>query len=897
MNVRRSWLFFLVMLIICACAILLLAEKPITGVNRTLRGSPAESGWQVLGAGSGKVAAVAGWRDGALALRYFTTEGTPLSRQTVPLPEELEGGILARLLPVREGLAYLGIYGPNAEKLYLYRVGEKGEAERLLALPCPGASSAERVSATALSELVFEDGVLSFAVRTGGLLDRYTCGEEGGLVSAGTGSCGEDDVLSVYSAGNGTLLVGGAGFLTQSGKSSSASFEGQAVSCLTYGRGGWYYLDAARLEVDFVDAAFTATQRMLSLDTVWQGEPRSLTSVALTREESALMLLDGAILTLTDGEGTRELTGILGAKRLSTWLSLGKYALFALLAAVLFWAVFCGLRNGYASLVIFRGSLYVAAALVCFTLLHFLYLLPLERSAELGERTAVTESALRTVSADERLGEEDLALDVCRVLESGGRNVRVVPAQYREGAWVAADGRLASAVEGFAPALLETLTSAPAETETPEEETPEEPEEPPAEESGEESVPAPEESAPAAETAASLENGIFRYVRRVGDLCLSIRMELPQERDGADLSSLVLIGFGVMTLVMLLILFSIGLDVRRISGKMESISRGGVSQPLELHSGDELESMASMVNSLGQSLKKQEQERESVEHAYRRFVPEKVLALLGKQSIQEVDKSAFAARSMAVMTVWFTFPEALYTDMSSSRLLFDSVNEVIERTASIVTRKGGTVFHFAYNGFDVVMNEGVEAVSTAVAIQQEVLSLNELRTQTGLPAVTLRIALDKGNVMLGIVGDTAQMEPTTISTSLSTAQELIDLCNRLKAGILCTEAIVSEKQDHGIRYMGKCVVGDRPVRVYEVFDGDEFGVRRGKAASLRDFSRGVFDLYGGGTTDAKRTFLQLAHDYPQDGGIRYYLYLADRLEHDPTLPCVLNAEKVGRGEM
>ena len=195
------------------------------------------------------------------------------------------------------------------------------------------------------------------------------------------------------------------------------------------------------------------------------------------------------------------------------------------------------------------------------------------------------------------------------------------------------------------------------------------------------------------------------------------------------------------------------------------------------------------------------------------------------------------------------------------------------------------------------MDDGVSAVSTAVAIQQEVLSFNEQRAQGRLPAVTLRIALDKGNVMLGIVGDTSQMEPTTISSSLSTVQELIDLANRLKAGILCTEAIISEKPEYGNRYMGKCVVGDQPVRVYEVFDGDEFTVRRGKAVSMGEFSQGVYDLYGGDAAGAKHRFLQLAHDYPFDGGVRYYLYLADRLEHDPTLDCMLNARGVGGGEV
>jgi hypothetical protein len=97
--------------------------------------------------------------------------------------------------------------------------------------------------------------------------------------------------------------------------------------------------------------------------------------------------------------------------------------------------------------------------------------------------------------------------------------------------------------------------------------------------------------------------------------------------------------------------------------------------------------------------------------------------------------------------------------------------------------------------------------------------------------------------------------------------------------------------------MGKCIVGNQSVRVYEVFDGDEFSTRRGKSSSMRDFSKGVYDLYGGDAAGAKHMFLQLAHNYPLDGGARYYLYLADRLEHDPSLPCVLNMDNAAGEEM
>ncbi len=875
MNVRRSWFFFLVMLVLSACCILLLAASPITEAVRTLRGAPERTAWQAVGAGGGKAAAAAGWRDGKLVLRYFTTEGKQLSEQSFELPEEMEGAAVAQLLPVREGFAFAEIYGANAEKLYLYRLYGSGEADRLLALPCTGDSFQERVFRTRLSELTWEDEVLSFAVRSDRKLELYLCRENGGLEPVGEARCPKKNVLSVFASENGVLLVGGTELLAlQAGPSgeadgqTSAPVSGQSVTHLTQGRGGWYYFDAVRFDICFVDAAMSATQRVLRLDTAWKGVPRSLTSLTLSREGSALMLLDGSILTVTDSEGMRELSGILNPPLSRAWFTLIGYALLALAAAAVLWLLLCGLRRGYASLVVFRGGIFIAAALVCFTVLNFGYMIPMERASALEDHTALVMGAIRSAGAE---GSMNDASDVCRLLENSGalQNVRGVFADDEEGEWRLPDLRLASSEAAFSPALIEKARSAAMAS----------------------------SAHPDWGTASEMRSGIFRYAVWEEGRCLSILAEETVKTEGSPLFRPMLVSVAVLALLMLLILLTIGADVRRISRKMESISHGTVPERLVLHTGDELESMATTVNSLGTSLRAQEEARESLEHSYRRFVPEKVLSLLGKQSIRDVDKSTFAARRMAVMTVWFSFAESLYTDMNNSRLLFDSVNEVIERTASIVGRKGGTVFHFAYNGFDVVMDKGGDAVSTAVAIQQEVLSFNELRAADGLPAVTLRIALDEGNVMLGIVGDTSQMEPTTISTSLSTVQELIDLCNRLKAGILCTESIIAERQEYGNRYMGKCIVGDRPVRVYEVFDGDEFSVRRGKAGSMEEFSRGVYDLYSGDAAGAKHRFLQLAHDYPSDGGARYYLYLADRLEHDPSLPCVLNVENDGGGEV
>ena len=145
-----------------------------------------------------------------------------------------------------------------------------------------------------------------------------------------------------------------------------------------------------------------------------------------------------------------------------------------------------------------------------------------------------------------------------------------------------------------------------------------------------------------------------------------------------------------------------------------------------------------------------------------------------------------------------------------------------------------------------------------------------------------------GDVLLGVVGDSAHMEPTTISTSFSVVRELVALSERLDARILCTESIIGGAGEYGSRYLGKCWLDDSAIRVYEIFDGDEYSVRKGKAQTVQRFSQGVYALYSGETGQAKRTFLELVHDNPADGGARYYLYLADRMERDPELVCGLN---------
>ena len=377
----------------------------------------------------------------------------------------------------------------------------------------------------------------------------------------------------------------------------------------------------------------------------------------------------------------------------------------------------------------------------------------------------------------------------------------------------------------------------------------------------------------------------YTYAFALGGRVVMITLDAENSAAVSEIEPKVLLAVGAIVLTAVLILAAVGRGVRYLGRGLERYARQEPWKRLNLRTADELEGIASSLNSMAADREKEERQRNRMVESYRRFVPEKVLELLGRQSILDVDKDTISTREMAVMMVSFSFPEAVYSLAGNSRLLFDSVNDVIERTAPIAARQGGTVFNFAYDGYDVVMEKNpARLVSTAVALQQEALAFNQRRAQEGLPTVTFRIALDVGSVMLGIVGDDGQLEPTAISSSFSTVRTLIGLCDKLDAGILCTEAISAGLEGYGSRYLGKCRVDGASVRVYEVFDGDPYEARKAKEASLRRFYQGVQDFYSGDAASAKRAFLELVHNAPEDGGARYYLYLADRFSDGSFSP-------------
>ena len=807
-----------------------------------------------------------------IALRFFDAEGKNVRDWVPALPEDAENGYLAALYPADNETAFLVFYEQNSTYLSVYRAKKGGTAERLLhdEVISPTALMTRRDSYRFGTFSRQQDEIRFTVIETSYRFEEaadgsqedvntakitgYACSAAGG----GLRKLTEQEVLAgedVFNLAQAVVLPSGGlatyanNQLVIDGTILRTDLSDKHITLLAVSGSSLYYLDSASGTVYYTDLSGMRVQEVLQ--TRRSSDALTLTDLVLTPSGDVLLLEDGWSLTRLSPGGASSLSHALNPSVFQSTVIIAGIILGAVIVALLLGHVFFFMYRGSVSLALYWSFVIVSIGMALGVYLHYGVMLPDARV----DRAERIDAIVRKVAGSEEnvSGYENdwgmiyRSINVESLEKEQLPSIRAVDqivaiwSEEKQG-YFTWNGEPAGLIEGFSADLADR--------------------------------------ARLAQTYVN-QYSQTRYSNAVAkdNVTVTFWMATDTSKPEEAVEPYVLTALGALVLAIIVVLIVISHSLRVLGRGLERYSRQEPWSRLIMETGDELEGIASSLNSMAADREMQERNRNRMIESYHRFVPEHVLALLERQSILDVDKSTFASREMAMLMVRFLFPESVYSVSSNSRLLFDSVNAVIERTAPIATRQGGTVFNFAINGYDVVMeNNPVMAISMAVALQQEVLAFNESRAREGLPTVEFRIALDVGNVNLGIVGDSAQMQPTAISSGFTTALELIALSEQLDARILCTEAIAPGLQQYGSRFIGKRKMKNDLLRVYEIFDGDPYEMRKGKEATLSRFSQAVMAFYSGDSVQAKRIFLELAHETPTDGAARHYLYLADRMD-------------------
>ena len=861
-QLKRWGAFALILVLLGAGAILLCWDtgRECLSVLRTGRGT---SDYLLAAADAEGTIYVLGREDGQYTLTLGNQGGSRTDRWTLTAEALPEQSVPAALYPAAGGSVYLGLYNTEEEtRLQLYRLTQEGEqAELLLSQECPGVNLQDQMGSLALSSFSQVDSVVTFALLEGDTAAFYQrTGAEGGLEQVGTYS--QPGLRAALALSDGTRVLAGTEELVRTDGPSISFTAGERILGLAQAGTGVYYLDGAGLTVYYADFADWRPYSLLSLEK----EAYDLDDcihLSMTLDGDALLLLEGGTLLLDRGSTVSDLSGMLHASALQCGLILAGLVLVVVVLAVALWFVVCEQRRLRLPLLVRWGVLVAAVAVLGTAALLRGGVMSAGDQAAQREAAAlmgaVAEQALQSSGMDGERLPQRLGDSLAQAAGGLYQDAAVTVYRYSGGSLWTVEGSntgLPAGVRGDLSASFDRATAARAL-----------------------------EEGTVFWTCGQGDQARYVLYRAQGDTLLAVDVASQPLRQAGWASSQWMTGgltalAVLLTAVTLAILAWITLGVRRSLEGMERLAAGERDVTVEVGGGDELASLADDVNALAGALDELDLQQRELAQSYRRFVPERVLSLLGKTSIQEVDKQTFVSRNLAAMMLSFRFPSQVYE--KSGRTLFENINEIIERTACLVTQQGGAVFNFAYDGYDAVFEGGsAAAVSTAVAVQQEILEINRERELEGRPTVVVRIALDEGDVMLGVVGDENQIEPASISSSFSVAKHLVQLCGRLEASILCTETVIRSAEGYSSRYMGKCLEGGKAIRTYEIFDGDGYELRKVKEETGARFSEGVYALYSRSFSQAKGIFLSLVHQNTGDGGARYYLYLADRLEKRP----------------
>ena len=823
-----------------------------------------------------------------IGLRFFDANGENIHDWVPILPEEAEAGYLAALYPVGNKTAFLVIYEENSSSLNVYRTSEGQTAERLLHREIDTTKSEwtarrnfcrigsfsrqqDEIRFTLIESwfkyAVDLDSYVLQGIRSGTITGYACSATEGGLrelgkqkidrvVSGDVDADKEADILcQAIVLPNGELAFAGAEGLIVEGMPLETNYPDSRISQMAVSGSTLYFFDSATGVVSYTDLSARRVQDILQVQRSKNNLP--LTSIVLAPTGDMLMLESGWKLTRFQPGGVSSLSGALNPSLLHSVFMLSLLVLGSLLFALAMGYLFFVVFRGNVSMAVYWSFVFLSVAMSLAVYLHYDVMLPDAVSARADQLEIMIRSVIESGEnpqnyADETgwvlYGSNVNSLEDLHFPSVHAADQIVAIWSEEKQDYFTWKGEPAELIPGFSSELADRARQSQ-------------------------------------DNARQFTHTQYATAFGRGDVTVTFVLKTDTGVPTQSVEKYVNRVITILMFVAVAILLLITQQIRTLGKGLERYSRQEPWKRLNIGTADELEGIASSLNSMAADREMEERNRNRLVESYHRFVPERVLSLLGRNSILEVDKSTYSSQEMALLMVWFAFPESVYSVSANSRLLFDSVNAVIERTAPIATRQGGTVFNFGYDGYDVVMeNDPARAVSLAVSLQQEVLAFNESRLREGLPTVTFRIALDVGNVLFGIVGDSSQMQPTASSSCFSTTRELLTLCGQLESGILCTEAIAPGLKQYGSRFIGKKKTREGTLRVYEVFDGDPYEMRKEKETTLKRFSQAVMAFYSGDASQAKRIFLELAHEAPRDGGARHYLYLADRMDGSTEHP-------------
>ncbi|TYP79661.1 adenylate/guanylate cyclase domain-containing protein [Paenibacillus methanolicus] len=328
-------------------------------------------------------------------------------------------------------------------------------------------------------------------------------------------------------------------------------------------------------------------------------------------------------------------------------------------------------------------------------------------------------------------------------------------------------------------------------------------------------------------------------------------------------------------------------SLRKLRRSVTEITNGNWDVEVSIRSRDEVADLGEQFNLMVRHIRQYIRDITDFSEASYRFVPQQVIKYLGKRGILDVHLGDQVQQNMVVMVAKI---RSFYdmTKRLTPKENFNFMNSFLSRFGPLVRKEEGLISSYLGAGFMSLFPSRTEdAIQSAIAIRKELIVYNGHRRKSGYPPVDLGIAIHKGALMMGIIGEESRMESNVISDDVSLTTRLEEASEQLGASILITRTALETMEAperFQYRWLGRIQLDSKelPLELYDIYEGDEETARLGKDKTKALFERGVALYQEGRFFDARETFVEVIKWNRQDKAAKLYFYLCDEYYQQGT---------------
>jgi class 3 adenylate cyclase len=286
----------------------------------------------------------------------------------------------------------------------------------------------------------------------------------------------------------------------------------------------------------------------------------------------------------------------------------------------------------------------------------------------------------------------------------------------------------------------------------------------------------------------------------------------------------------LVVLTGLLISYAITRPLVDLAEASTEIASGNLDTRISTQGSDELGVLARTFSSIVEGLREQTVYRDLLGQTTTTRLRERL-----RESLKSGGVSLQGRKVNATVLIAGLADTESFTSADEPTEIIQSVNEMLDRIASIIGNHGGVLGKFdgstfmAYFGVLPKLTpqavSALQATHAALEILEAVDDLNIRRRSRGLPPLVMGIGISSGEVIAGGVGDQERIQFTLLGSTVETAQMVQDAAEELPGGgLLVSEAtyhsLSSAQSQFEFGRLGRLqsAAGGDELRIYEVHD-------------------------------------------------------------------------------